>query len=356
MTRPTKHPEGMEARAGAGLPPAQGERPAAPAPGEVTAVAEGIRRLSVPMLPPLRQVNAYLLAEPDGGISVVDPGPRSPEAEAVWDSALAKLGLVWRDIRQVMVTHHHPDHYGLAGLMQSRSGGCPVYMSARAAAEADLMWGPAAEMDRRLPAFFRRHGMPEEWTSRLAEHLAGFVPQVTPQPDVTTDALPPEFGGRKWRVLETGGHAPGHRSFFSEADGLVLCGDAVLPRISPNVSLLPGSDAQPLLRYLDGLRELGCLPALLALPGHREPFHGFAERTASLLRHHEERLDETEALLAEGPRTGWEVCGGLFPPGRAAGIHQLRFAMSETLAHLAELVRRGRAEQAEGETVFFRLG
>lgn len=84
----------------------------------------------------------------------------------------------------------------------------------------------------------------------------------------------------------------------------------------------------------------------MAFPGHREPFAGFAERLDSLLRHHEERLDATAALLADGPLSGFAVCEAMFR-SRVTSAHQLRFAMGETLAHLAELVRRERAAVIE---------
>ncbi|WP_338000626.1 hypothetical protein [Paenibacillus urinalis] len=58
-------------------------------------------------------------------------------------------------------------------------------------------------------------------------------------------------------------------------------------------------------------------------------------------KHHEERLDEMEGMLQEGEKTAFEVCVKLF--GTKFGIHQMRFAMAETLAHLDELVRQGRA-------------
>lgn len=84
----------------------------------------------------------------------------------------------------------------------------------------------------------------------------------------------------------------------------------------------------------------------MAFPGHREPFAGFTERADSLLRHHEERLDSIAALLADGPLSGFAVCEAMFR-SRISSVHQLRFAMGEALAHLAELVRRERVAVIE---------
>lgn len=232
--------------------------------------ADGVLRVAVPMPGPLRQVNAYVFQEADG-ISVVDPGPRTGTNEALWNDLLQDWGLDWRQVRQVVVTHHHPDHYGLSGWMQEQAG-CPVFMSRRALEEAGRMWGHAGEgpasgtangyvssgpvsgpiggpasgsggglrgksgfgqalddrkepeLNRTLGAFFAAHGMPPEWTSQLPEHLRGFLPQTSPQPDVSIveDGGTVRLGGRTWRAIQTGGHAPGHLSFHDAERELLL--------------------------------------------------------------------------------------------------------------------------------------
>ncbi|WP_238652197.1 MBL fold metallo-hydrolase [Paenibacillus piscarius] len=305
----------------------------------------GIVQVSVPMRPPLRQVNSYILPDRDGQVTVIDPGPHTPDAELAWQGVLEAMGLTWTQVRDIVVTHHHPDHYGLAGWLQDRSG-ARVWMSQQAHAEAGLAWGSGAILNEALPLLFRQHGMPEAWLTGIREHLEQFLPEVTPQPEVTylNASEPFVMGSRKWQPIVTGGHAPGHVSFYHAGSGQILCGDAVLPQISPNVGLQPGSDPQPLQTFIEGLRELRSLPVTLAFPGHREPFQAFTARADSLLRHHEERLDTAAALLADGPRSGFAVCEGLFR-SRVTTAHQMRFAMSEALAHLAELVRRGRAAE-----------
>ncbi|XMB28967.1 MBL fold metallo-hydrolase [Paenibacillus sp. BR2-3] len=314
---------------------------------DITSWEGNILQVSIPMMPPLRRVNSYVLPDKTGKLTIIDPGPRTLESEKAWEGVLQELGISWSRVRNIVVTHHHPDHYGLAGWMQTRCG-CTVWMSERSHVEARLMWGEGAGMDEALPVFFARHGMPERWTSQIREHLDSFLPQVSPQPEVSfIDVnVPFHMGDREWLPLETGGHAPGHLSFYHKDSGQMLCGDAVLPLISPNVSLLPGSDPQPLLTFMEDLRKLLHYSVSLAFPGHREPFSGFTARIEALLRHHEERLETVEALLSEGPLTGYELCEVLFR-GRVDGIHQLRFAMSETLAHAAELVRRGHVKELE---------
>ncbi|WP_342562710.1 MBL fold metallo-hydrolase [Paenibacillus sp. FSL R7-0345] len=312
----------------------------------------GILQVSMPMDPPLRWVNSYIVAEPEGGITVIDPGPHTPEAELAWQGVLDELDLSWDHVQQIIVTHHHPDHYGLSGWMQARSGS-KVWMTERAHAEVRMSWGAEATLNESLPLLFLRHGMPEDLVQGVREHLESFLTQVTPQAEVSYIDAAAAFvmGGREWTPVVTGGHAPGHVSLYEAGSGLLFCGDAVLPQISPNVGLQPGSDPQPLQTFLEGLRVLRSLPVRRAFPGHREPFTAWAERADSLLRHHEERLDTAAQLLAGGPQSGFAVCEALFR-SRVTSAHQLRFAMSEALAHLAELVRRGRAAEPDGPLLF----
>ncbi|MFF2910947.1 MBL fold metallo-hydrolase [Paenibacillus sp. NPDC057934] len=328
-----------------------------PRKADITSWDNGaILQISVPMDPPLRRVNSYLLPGPGGTVTVIDPGPHKEESVLAWQGVLQELDLRWEQVQDIVVTHHHPDHYGLSGWMQERSGG-KVWMTERAHAEASLMWGEKSIMNETLPLFFARHGMPEALTAEIRVHLESFTPQVTPQPEITAldPAAPFTMGGRVWQPVVTGGHAPGHVSFYHAGSGAMICGDAVLPQISPNISLHPGGDGGPLLTFLQGLEQLGSYPVSFAYPGHREPFSGFTERTQSLLRHHEERLDTAEALLQGGLLSGFAICEALFR-GRVTTAHQMRFAMSEALAHLAELVRRGRiVESGTENAILFAL-
>ncbi|QCT01933.1 metallo-beta-lactamase domain protein [Paenibacillus algicola] len=313
---------------------------------EILQYSSGLIQIKIPLDNPLRWVNSYVLQH-GRELAVIDPGPRTARAEREWELVLQKLGMQVQEITSIVLTHHHPDHYGLAGFFQELSGAA-VWMSERAHQEAKLMWGKHSSMSADLPAFFRIHGMPAAWLEQLPGHLDSFLPQVKPAPQARFlrdgDVVP--LGGRLWQAVQTHGHAPGHLSFWHAESGDLICGDAVLPQISPNVSLLPGSDAQPLHSFLEGLRRLRELPVRTAYPGHRNPFTHYRERIDALLAHHEERLDTAADLLqTAGPQSAFEVCTALF--GGRLGIHQMRFAMCEALAHLAELSRRSRAVPRE---------
>lgn len=315
----------------------------------VTAWPDGWMQIKVPLPFSLRWVNAYLLPEPGGGWTLIDPGLHTEEAVALWEAVLKERRIGFGSIERIVLTHQHPDHYGLAGWFQERSG-APVYMS-RAARDYTLrLWGPKRSFETDLNALFKAHGMPDVLREGIAGHLESFVAKVSPQPAV--DFI--EAGGRiamnglDWETIAAPGHARGQLLFYQRESKRIICGDQVLPRITPNIGLVPGpdEDSNPLRAFLDHLTELAMYDVKLAFPGHRDPFPNFADRIAELIAHHERRLQEIAAMLAE-PLTGYEVCIRLFGARIADDMHHLRFAMAETLAHLVELEAAGAAVRTE---------
>jgi glyoxylase-like metal-dependent hydrolase (beta-lactamase superfamily II) len=144
-----------------------------------------------------------------------------------------------------------------------------------------------------------------------------------------------------WEVIATPGHADGHLCLVR--DGVLVAGDHVLPTISPAVGLYPDSRPDPLADYLESLERTAALDLRLALPGHGEPIEDPSSRCLELIEHHRRRLDDTDAALGGGSRTGYEVSLELFPDVASAGAR--RFAVAETLSHLERLVLAGRARR-----------
>lgn len=310
-------------------------------------------QVKVPVPFPLMWVNGYLLAGPSG-YTLIDPGLNTEEAVARWETVLEEMGIGYEAISQIVLTHHHPDHYGLAGWFQERTG-APVYLSPSGQCQVERMWGEEQPLTGEILRLFGRHGMEEERLPFLEEHLNSFVAQVSPQPFITP--LYPgqslEMGGRLWEAIETNGHAQGHLCFYDADAREMICGDQVMPRISPNVSYIPGMDENPLASYLKSLRHLSGFEVEMAYPGHRDPFTGFADRAMALIDHHRDRLDQMLSRLEE-PMTAYRLCLEFF--GTRLSIHQLRFALSETLAHLIYLREEGLAEERDkgGVIVFNR--
>ncbi|GIP39151.1 MBL fold metallo-hydrolase [Paenibacillus sp. J31TS4] len=301
-------------------------------------------QIKVPLPFPLRWVNSYLVRGRDG-YTLIDPGLHTEEAVRLWETVLREEAIGYGDIVSIALTHHHPDHYGLAGWFQERTG-APVWLSAEGQRQAAMLWQDVRPLEQALLSTFLRHGMPVEEREEMLRHMESFLPLVTPQPrlsDYPADGLF-RIGDRQCEVLETPGHASGHVCFYDRAAREIYCGDHVLPRISPNVGYLPKVEETPLAQYLASLAQVRTLDVTLAYPGHRDPFAGFAERAEELLRHHDERLAEMRRLLTE-PKTCYRLCRDVF--GYQLSTHQLRFALAETIAHVIHLRDAGLVAERE---------
>ncbi|MFC0333244.1 MBL fold metallo-hydrolase [Paenibacillus sepulcri] len=302
---------------------------------------EGIIQVKVPLPFSLKWVNSYLVPGQQG-YTLIDPGLHTPDAVLAWNAALKAHEIAYEQIHTIMLTHQHPDHYGLAGWFQQRTA-APVLMSEQSHAYAVRLWGNDDSFSLELTDLYARHGMPAEVLNAIAPHLAAFRERVSPQPEITYisagDML--QMGNRSWLAIDAPGHARGQLCLYDSAERRMFCGDQVLPDITPNVSVVPREDGDPLQQFLDSLVHLRSYEVELAFPGHRDPFTRFDDRAAELLLHHERRLAQIASLLEAEPCSGYDLCQRLFGARISGNTHNLRFAMSETLAHLFHLENRG---------------
>jgi glyoxylase-like metal-dependent hydrolase (beta-lactamase superfamily II) len=309
-------------------------------------VLDGLWSIPVPIPgSPLPYVLAYAFAVP-GGVVLVDPGWNAPEALDALSQGLAVAGARLEDVRGVLVTHIHPDHYGLAARIRELSGAWVGLHPADAALIPDR-YRDVEDLLERTSRWVGQTGAPPAELAELRDAslaLRRFV--VAGQPDLLlADGDRPEVPGWRLRTLHTPGHTPGHCCFVEERTGVVLTGDHVLPTISPNISRHPQAGPDPLADYLASLERLRPYgDAALVLPGHQRRFRGLAGRVDELAAHHQARLDEAEAAVADGAATIWEVATRLAwsrPWAEITGIMR-RAALGETAAHLTHLERRGR--------------
>ncbi len=310
----------------------------------IVRISEEIMQVKVPLPFPLRWVNSYLLRGTDGW-TLLDPGIHTQEAVQFWQSGLKHAGIALSEIRQIVLTHHHPDHYGLSGWFQQQCE-VPVLISRSGLEQTELLWGERRTLTDALMDVFIKNGLEAGETGPMREHMEAFIPLVSPPPQLTVvdHGQRVDLGILDCMAIETAGHAKGHLSFWHESGQKLFCGDHLLPQISPNISFLPGIDDNPLASFLDGLQLLAELPSREVYPGHREPFADAAGRARELAAHHEERLDRFLSLM-DTPKTAYTLCREMF--GSRLSLHQLRFALAETIAHLVYLEQKGSAMQEE---------
>jgi glyoxylase-like metal-dependent hydrolase (beta-lactamase superfamily II) len=318
----------------------------APAEAAAIEVAPGILWLRLPLPMALDHVNVYALDDGDGW-TLIDTGLNSGRSRAVWEACLAGP-LSGKPVGRVIVTHHHPDHVGLAGWFHQR--GAEIRMPRTAWLMARML--TLDVQPRYLPEtleFWRRAGMdPALLAARSAERPFNFADCVHPLPagfNRLEDGAVIRMGGRDWDIRMGHGHAPEHVTFWSRDDDLVIGGDQLLPSISPNIGVYPSEpDADPLSDWMQSCARLApfAREAHLVLPGHKLPFTGLPTRIDQLAENHRSALARLLGHLDEA-RTGGACLLPLFK--REIGPSEYGLALSEALAHLNHLHRAGQVRR-----------
>lgn len=323
---------------------------ATPAPGDAVEVAPGILWLRLPLPMALNHVNAYALADDDGW-TLVDPGLNSAKTRDLWAALLAGP-LRDRPVARVLVTHHHPDHVGLAGWFQAR--GAELLMPRTGWLYARML--TLDEQARPTPeqvAFWRTAGMPPDMiAARETERPFNFADVVAPLPVGFTriaegDVL--RLAGRRWRVRMGNGHAPEHATLWSEDDALIIGGDQLLPGISANIGVYATEpEADPLAEWLAACRRFQPLARAdhLVLPGHKTPYTGLPARLQAMIDDHEMALAALTDRLVQGPMTACDAFPALYR--RAIGVGEYGLALVEAVAHLNHLRGQGIAAALRG--------
>jgi glyoxylase-like metal-dependent hydrolase (beta-lactamase superfamily II) len=307
---------------------------------------------------PLGYTLVYALDTRKGPV-LIDAGWEHVESWEALSGGLKGLGLDVTDVYGVVVTHHHPDHSGLAGRVREASGAWIAMHAAdvemirkfhRFHREGDREWEFAAL--RRAGASEAEIGEARSWRGRID-------PPAIPDRELADGDLA-DTPGRRVRVIWTPGHSPGHICLYLEDAGRLFTGDHVLPKITPNIGLHtfdePGAD--PLGDFLGSLARIADVGAREALPAHEHRFTDVGGRIAAITAHHEERLGEVAAILkavrngaAPGPAaTVWEVASRMTWNVAWDRMHPMlrRLAAAEAAAHLRLLERRGMARLVPG--------
>jgi glyoxylase-like metal-dependent hydrolase (beta-lactamase superfamily II) len=322
----------------------------------------GVHKIRVPLVgSPLGWVNSYVLRT-DDGFALVDCGWDTPDALDALRRGLDDVGIPLDALRVLIVTHNHPDHYGLAGRLVQLAR-CGLIMHHLDAVHIESRYGDVADLEREMEQFLRVHGVPsgELMTFvKASESILNRVNIALPDQEVSGGERL-SAGPLDWEIVWTPGHSAGHICLYERTTKAFLSGDHILNPISPNIGLHAESMGNPLAEYMSSLREVREYDVDLVLPAHGNEFTGFRERIDELLDHHEERMQEIRVLLAGAARTAYEVAGGMRwqAEGRWEELpaFQRRMATTEALAHLELMHSRGelRRTTAPGGLVRYAL-
>lgn len=319
------------------------KRHPAPDPLPLRDAAPDIVQLRVPVETGIDHNNVYLVREKDGWL-VFDTGTDSPAVRAIWAAVLA--GPLADGIRRIVVSHHHPDHLGLAAWLQDATG-ADVFVRPEEleAAGAAALRDPASETAFR--DHFVRNGMPAQDVDRF---IGGFMrPFFACDIPARTRSLEPgerlAAGRYAFEVLVLGGHSVAQLALHDPAAGILLSGDQMLETITPNVGLWPFGDPAPLANCFRSLDALEARDIRLVLPGHGPAHRTDGRRPEALRTHHRARLAALRGALRAG-MTGFELSEAVF--GRFLDVDNRMLALMETLAHLQWLCDAGEVVRRDG--------
>lgn len=312
-------------------------------------IVPGLHQLQVPIPDnPLENVLPYLVRDGDGCL-LVDSGWNTPKSFAALRRQLDELGVGLAGVRRLVMTHVHPDHFGLAGRVKEASG-AEVLMHEREQYFIQTRYHHPEELLKRMASWLLLHGVPREEIGDLQFSSMAVRSFVVPaEPDTLlrgSEVL--EAGAFRFEVIWTPGHSPGHICLYERSKKLLLTGDHVLPTITPNVSLHPEQTGNPLGDFLASLRALKGLEVEKVLPAHEYTFDDLQGRLQEIEEHHGVRLGEMVDAVSDGRRTAYQVAGGVT---WATGSFEefspwmRRAAIGETLAHLEYLVAGGHLEK-----------
>lgn len=298
----------------------------------------------------LEYINAYLVGDKRGFV-LIDSGWNTDASFYALHNALIKSGYGFQSIKQIIITHVHPDHYGMAGRIKELSGATLAMHHI----ERDYIEPRYVKMDALLLQTDRMlvsNGVPEDEIAELRDASLDIINYIIPvQPDkILRNGDIIHAGPFRLQVIWTPGHSSGHVCLYEPQRKLLFAGDHILPKITPNVSINPQSIENPLGRYLQSLEEIKKLDIELTLPGHDQPFNNLNIRINEITHHHHLRNLEILETIKLTPHSAYSIAqkinwgnnGGRWqdlPP-----FHK-RMAVFETMAHLEMMAAESRVDK-----------
>jgi glyoxylase-like metal-dependent hydrolase (beta-lactamase superfamily II) len=316
--------------------------------GKTRILADGVVQVFLPLPFKPTIVNVYLVRAGDGW-TLVDTGMHTGDSRRAMEAALAEHGIAPTDVTRIVCTHHHIDHYGTSGPYRDLT-------------HAQVLLHPLEA--EKAAATATATGESDAWNARLG------VPAVPPEKRMPSPSLAfgtlyspaipdalladgdeiPLGDGRRFEVVWTPGHTPGHCCLLLQPDGILFVGDHLLPKITPHVGMYPGGPENPLGDFLNSHEKIKRVDARLVCPAHGGVYEDHRRRASQLIDFHRVRKMTMHDAIRRKPLTPYEVALEAFaisPQNR----FQVMAATSETLAHLELLRFEGRALKSEEDRV-----
>lgn len=318
-----------------------------------------IETLSLPTPYAVGPVNAYAIVEEP--FTLIDAGVNTVDAENALKLGFAAKGLFVESVERILVTHGHPDHYGLIPTIRKISM-AKAYMS-----EDEIARITDDRTRWELGRLLLEAGFPKDLLLDMAERDRRMrrvhqVAQLDCLPIRDGDIF--EFSDFMFVAVSLPGHTGGHVGYLEPATGTMFAGDTLLSHISPNALLepilepegeVPTQRRKSLKQYLDSLDRLESLDLKTVYPGHGPVITDPSATIRYMREHHTRRLEVIEQRLIKDGKTAYQISRELYP--NADGYDHF-LAVSEVIGHLDVLVEQQRAfpqKRTDGMEYFCRV-
>ena len=313
-----------------------------PKDGELLNVKGGIHWLRMPLPIALNHINLWLI-EGNNGFTIIDSGMSTDEAKGIWRNIFNEF-VSPKKVEKILITHMHLDHSGLAGWLSSELNIDPHFTQKEHNETQKIIGGMSDEQIDLALDYYRKCGYDKKSEDQFRERIGlrkSLSSHKVEEIIVIKDGDVLNLSDGEWKVIIVEGHSPEHACLYNKENNVFICGDALLPRITPNVSVNPISpDANPLQSWIESLEKIkSVIPNdALVLPSHGYPYVGAHYRIDAIIENHFKKLESVLEAITE-PKNVTDLFSLLFKS--EINEHTRVLAVGETMSHLNFLIGKG---------------
>ncbi len=245
--------------------------------------------------------------------------------------------LAVKDIRRILISHGHIDHFGGVAFMVEQTGAqVGVHEIDRRVLTAYEERVIVATKDLRV--YLERAGVSAKLLPTLIEmygfskkHVRSVSADINLDEDVEIDGM---------RFIHTPGHCPGQVCIL--IGDVLLSADHILARTTPHQAPESITHYTGLGHYLESLRKIEHMDGIrLALGGHEDPIHDVYSRIEAIRASHQRKLERVlDAVTGAGaPTTISEISKVMYPDRHG---YDVLLALEEVGAHVEYLYQHGK--------------
>jgi glyoxylase-like metal-dependent hydrolase (beta-lactamase superfamily II) len=242
-----------------------------------------------------------------------------------------------KDIRRILITHGHIDHFGgLSHIVEQTGAQVGIHELDRRVLCAYEERVIVATKDLRI--FLARAGVGEKLRNGLIE-LYGFAKKHVRS--VNVDFNLSEYENLDGvQFIHTPGHCPGQVCI--RIGDILLSADHILAQITPHQAPESITHYTGLGHYLESLYKIARVEGIrVALGGHEQPVYDMYERIIAIRASHQRKLERVLDVIrqANAPCTISDISKAIYPDRHS---YDVLLALEEIGAHVEYLYQRGR--------------